>query len=136
MRPEAFETPQGLIDRFHRLALNWSIGQLFDMPVIQRGHRLADRPPLFGNLDPDGASIMGRAFLQKIIVLNHFLDVIADIGPLVITTVCQFADRQLFVANMGQNEALNVIDIFNTQPIEFGFHDFKKLAMKSLDEKN
>ena len=63
---------------------------------------------------------MQGPFLNKIAVLDHLLDVVRNIRPEIVASRRQFADGEIVVADIVQDQALNVVDIVDTSPFQLG----------------
>jgi hypothetical protein len=46
------------------------------------------------------------------------------------------ADGHLRLANVEQHQALHVVDVVNSKPVELELDDFEKMPMKPLDQRN
>ena len=68
--------------------------------------------------------------------VNQLLQVVGDIRAEIVTARRQLADRQVVVADVVQNQALNVVDVVDTSPLQLGLHEFEELAMQSLDQED
>ena len=79
---------------------------------------------------------MGRPFLLEIAVLDHLLDIIRHVGAQIVTAVGQFADRELLLADVRQDQSLDIVDIGDARSVELHLHDPEKLPMQPLDEPN
>jgi hypothetical protein len=100
---------------------------------MQPGDEIADFQTLLGDPHPDRTTVMRRAFLFQIAVFDHLFDVIGNIGAEIISTVRQFADSQLFLADIGQDERLDIVDIGDTRTVQFYLDDFKELPVQTFD---
>ena len=134
MSPSTFKTPQGIVNRIHRFGRSRPLTQLLYIQIIERRNQAADLQPLFRHPYPDGTPVMRRAFLAQVAIFDQFLHVLRNIQALVITTIDQFTDCQLFIADMGQNKALEVVDVLNTEAIQLRLDHFDKLTMQPLDQ--
>src|SRR5436305_1943066 len=82
------------------------------------------------------APVVHRSLLHEIVVLDHLLDVVGDVGAEIAAAQRQFPDRHLGVADVEQHQALHVVDVVHAEPVELELDDLKKMPVKPLDQRN
>ena len=83
----------------------------------------------------EGAPVVGRALLEQIAVLDHLLDVVGYVRAQVIAALGEFAHRQLLLADIEEDQGLNVVEVTNAQAVQLGLDHFKALAVQTLDQR-
>ena len=91
---------------------------------------------LVGQADAHGAPVDARAVMVQIADIDELLDVVGDVGAEIAPAQRQLADRQLVGPDIEQNQRLDVVDVLNAQTVEFSPHEFEKLAMQPLDQRD
>src|SRR5207248_8588384 len=77
-----------------------------------------------------------RPIGHNISTLGHLLAVVRDDSTYIITAHCQLADSDLRVAHVEQQQGLHVVDVVDSQCVEFEFDDIEKLPVKPLDQQD
>ena len=77
---------------------------------------------------------MGRAFLVKIAMLGHLLDVVGHVRTQIIAAQGQFPDSQLVAADIVENQRLHVVDVANVVTFELGLDHLKKLTVHPFEQ--
>jgi len=71
--------------------------------------------------------------LDEIVGLDHLADVIGRVRAQIVTTVGQFTDRHIVLADVIEDDRLRGIEIAHAFRIEDFPHHLQKLAMQPLD---
>src|SRR3954465_2112918 len=132
--PEALEPAQRGDDAIEVGLGDGGLLQQLDVPPVHPAQPIPQRATLIGQLDVDRAAIVHRALLRQIVVLDHLLDVIGDVGAEIAAAQGQLADGHLGVADVEQHHALHVVEVVNAVPVEFQFDNFEKPAVKLFDK--
>src|SRR3954465_2619887 len=134
--PEALEPAQRGDDAIEVGLGDGGLLQQLDVPPVHPAQPIPQRATLMGQLDVDRAAIVHRALLRQIVVLDHLLDIIGNVGAEIAAAQGQLADGHLGVADVEQHHALHVVDVVNAEPVELELHHFEKMAVKPLDQRN
>src|SRR5262249_6691708 len=100
------------------------------------GHLGIELKALAAETQTHRTAIVGRTLVFEVTVLDHLLHVVGDVRAEVVAAVGQFADRQLLVADVEENEGLDVVDVLDAEAIKLELHHFEEVAVQALDEKN
>ena len=76
---------------------------------------------------------MRRAGLVDIAALDQLLHVVGNVGALIIAAVDEIADDDLFVADIGEQEGLDRIEVLDAQTIEFRPDDIEESPVQTLN---
>ena len=132
--PIALERAQDLVHRRQLLAGDDLALELDRVLLVQLVDPPAKLEALLRHPHPGHAAVVGRAFLAEIAILDQLLDVVGDIRAQVVAARGQFADRQLLVADVRQDQALHVVDVLDPEPIELRLDDIEEASMETLDQ--
>ena len=80
--------------------------------------------------------VVRRALLRQVVVLDHLADVVGHVRAQVIAPVGELAHRQVVLADIVEDQRLNVVDVLHAQPVELAFDDFEELAVQPLNQVN
>jgi hypothetical protein len=110
--------------------------QHLDMALVHLVQPVAQLGALLGQPHMDRAEVVHRALLLQIAVLDHLLDAVRHVRAEIAAAQDQLADRHFRIADVEQHQTLNVVDVVDAKPVELQLHDFEKLAVETLDERN
>src|SRR6266568_6415606 len=134
--PEALEPAQRHDDLLQILIGDRGLRQELDVAAMHDAQLVAQGAPLVGEPDVDRAAVVHRALLHEVVVLDHLLDVVGNVRAQITAPQRQLADGHLGVADVEQHQALHVVDVVDAKPFELQLHDFEKMAVKPLDQRN
>ena len=93
----------------------------------------ADLQSLLRKPQPGRPFVMGRAFLDQVIGLDHLADVIGRVGTEIVISVREFADGHVVLADMIEDDRLRRVEIAHAFRVEDLTHHFQELAVQPLD---
>lgn len=80
------------------------------------------------------ALVMRRALLGQIPHVGHFFDVVRHVRALVIAAFNQIADRHGFVADVGEQESLDAVQVPHPQPVQLCPNNIKKPPVQAFNQ--
>ena len=108
------------------------VDQAIGMALEQLGHDLMNSAPLRRQLDAHRASVNLASLMVHIAHFNKLLEIIADIGALIVTTGLQFPRRHFVVANIEKQECLHRVDLQHSNPLELVLDDVQQEPVQTL----
>jgi hypothetical protein len=65
--------------------------------------------------------------------VDQLLEVIGDVGAMVTAAECQLANGQLFLADVKQDQRLDIVDVADARAVQFSLDNFKTATVKTLN---
>ncbi len=100
---------------------------------MTRKKRADDRPdfaPLVGQFHAHRATVDLAALVMHVSRLHQLLEIIGNIGSLIVAARLQFARRNLVLADIEQQECLNGVDVQQAQAFEFVLDHVQQKTMQ------
>src|SRR5438132_208484 len=97
--PETLKAAERGAGALQILCADGGLRQHLGMALMHRGQPVAQSDALFGQAYMDRAPVVQRALLRQIPVLDHFFDVVRNVGAEITAPQCELADRHLRVAD-------------------------------------
>src|ERR1700730_688850 len=104
------------------------------MPLMHFADLLGQRASLFRRPNTDRASIVNRALVHEIAVLDHFFDVVGDVRPEIAASQCYLPDRHLGITDAEQHHGLHAVDVLSVKTVELKFDNLQLSVMKALNQ--
>src|SRR3546814_12436314 len=79
-------------------------------------------------------AVVRRALLDEIAVLDHLLHVVGDVGAEAVAALGELADGELLLADVEQDQRLDVVQVADALAVEVGLDDLEALAVEPLDQ--
>lgn len=76
---------------------------------------------------------MCAATVRDVTKINQLLQVVRHVRAMVAAAKGQLAHRQLFIADVKEDQRLNVVDVANTRAVELRFDHFETATVKALN---
>src|SRR3546814_4671335 len=77
-------------------------------------------------------AVVRRALLDEIAVLDHLLHVVGDVRAEVVAALGELADGELLLADVEQDQRLDVVQVADALAVEVGLDDLEALAVEPL----
>src|SRR3546814_332117 len=75
-------------------------------------------------------------FLPDIAVRHHLLQSVGDVRAEIVAALGEFADREFLLADVEEDQGLDVVDVVDAERIEFRLDHVEKLPVQTLDQRN
>src|SRR6516164_1443353 len=134
--PEPLQTAQGDADSLKILDAYRRLRQQAEVPLMHRTQLVAQLRPLFSQMNVDRTTVVGRALLREIPVLDHLFDVVRDVRAEIAAPQGQLAYGHLGIADIKQHHPLDIVDVMNPEPFQFELHYLQKMTVQAFDERN
>ena len=79
---------------------------------------------------------MRAAALLQIAVLHQLAHVVGNVGALVVAALHEFTDAQFGIAQVEEDQGLNVVEVADIATLKLGLDDLERKTVQALDQRD